>query len=265
MKLSCCSWSYHRTLQARRMTFYEWLRLCAEELQVGGVDIIAEQMPSRSKRCWLEVRKRCTDGQLAIACLSPGNDFGKPTIVARRREVDNVRRWVDAAVVLGAPCLRIFAGWAPARDASARWPAMVACIRQVARSAAQGGVTLVVEPHNSGGLLSNSRTTLRLIRELRSPWVRINLDVGNYHEPNIYAGLERSMAYAPHVVAKIHRLSAAGEELTLDYARIFSMLKRRAYRGFLTLEYEGQLEERIGVPRAIAMLRRYAQRAEMIG
>lgn len=265
MKLGCCSWSYHRSLERRRLTFYEWLRLCSEELQVGGVDIIAEQMPSRTRRCWLEVRKRCTDGRLSIACLSPGNDFGKPTAIARRRQVDNVRRWIETAVILGAPCLRIFAGWAPPGEAARRWPRMVACVRRVARDAAQAGVTLVVEPHDEGGFLSTSRATLRLIHELESPWVRINLDVGNYREADLYGGLERSLPYAPHVVAKVHRLSPGGEELTLDYGRIFRMLKRRHYQGFITLEYEGQLDERIGVPKSLMMLRRYARRVGFAG
>ncbi len=260
MKLGCCSWSYHRTMAAKRMTFNEWLRVCAEELCVGGVDIIAEQMPRRTKRFWVETKKRCTDFRLSIVSLSPANDFGKPTARARQDEVDRVNRWVEAAFILGAPCLRIFSGWPPAGQLDALWPKMVACIHAVAKTAAQAGVTLVVEPHNHGGFLSNSRSTLRLIREINSPWVRINLDTGNYREPNLYAGLEASLPYAPHVVAKIHRLSPAGEELEFDYEKIFAMLKRHRYHGFVTLEYEGQLDEREGVPKAVAMLRRYARK-----
>ena len=258
MKLACCSWSYHRALEAGRLDFDRWLRLCAEQLQVGGVDIIAEQMPYRSRRGWITLKKRCTDLQLTIVSLSPGNDFGKPTIAARQRQIDAVTRWIDAAYVLGAPCLRIFAGWPPKGQAKALWPKMVQCIRSVAREAAQAGVTLAVEPHNHGGFLSTSAQTLALIRELDSPWVRINLDTGNYLERNPYAGMDASMPYAPHVVAKIHRLGRDGEEQTLDYGKIFAMLKRHRYRGFVTLEYEAPEDELIGVPKAIAMLRRYA-------
>ena len=65
------------------------------------------------------------------------------------------------------------------------------------------------------------------------------------------------MPYAPHVVAKIHHLNAAGEETTLDYGKIFSMLARQRYHGFVTVEYEGTADERRAVPKAIAMLRRY--------
>ena len=135
---------------------------------------------------------------------------------------------------------------------------MVACVCQVAKAAAQAGITLVVEPHNHGGFLPDSRSTLRLIRQVNSPWVRINLDTGNYCEPDLYAGLDASMPYAPHVVAKIHGLSRRGEEVEFDYDKIFAMLRRHRYHGFVTLEYEGKPDELAAVPRAIAMLRRYA-------
>lgn len=239
------------------MDFDDWLRICAEELRVGGVDIIAEQMPQRTRRGWLQVKKRCTDSRLSIVSLSPSNNFGKPSASARRREVDKLRRWIEAAFVMGAPCLRIFAGWPPPGQAEALWGAMVACVRQTARAAAQAGVTLAVEPHDQGGFLPDSRRTLRLIWEVDSPWVRINLDTGNYVEPDPYAGMAASLPFAPHVVAKIHRLDAEGEELELDYGKIFAMLKRQAYHGFVTIEYEGRADERASVPKAVAMLRRY--------
>ena len=258
MKLGCCSWSYHRALEAGRIDFYQWLRICAKELRVGGVDIIAEQMPKRTRACWLETKKRCTDGQLTIASLSPANNFGKPTARERQAEVENIKRWLDTALVMGAPCLRIFAGWPPPGQRKALWRPMVTCIRQVAGVAAQAGITLVVEPHNNGGFLYDSKTTLQLMRELNDPWVRINLDVGNYHEPDLYAGLEASLPLAPHVVAKIHRIDKRGEELELNYGKIFAMLQRHRYHGFVTLEYEGQVDELTAVPKAIAMLRRYA-------
>ncbi len=258
MKLSCCSWSYHRAMEAGRIDFNGWLRLCAEELRVGGVDIIAEQMPRRTKRFWLQTKKRCTDFHLTIVSLSPGNDFGKPSAAARHAQVENVKRWIETAAIMGAPCVRIFAGWPPAGQAAALWPRMVDCIREVAASAEGFGITLVVEPHDRGGFLPTSERTLALIRELDSPWVRINLDTGNYTEPDLYAGLEASLPYAPHVVAKVHRLGRGREEMEFDFDKIFAMLKRHRYHGFVTLEYEGPTDELASVPKAIAMLRRYA-------
>lgn len=258
LKLSCCSWSYHRVMENRRLTFEGWLNRCANELCVGGVDIIAEQMPRRNKRYWLETKKRCTDLQLTIVSLSPGNDFGKPSASERRAQVENIKRWIETAWIMGSPCLRIFAGWPPKAKAELLWPEMIRCIKAVAKSAAQAGITLAVEPHNHGGFVSTSRQTLRLIREVNSPWVKINLDTGNYLESDFYAGLEASLPHAPHVVAKVHDLDAQGEAVGFDYDKIFAMLKRHNYHGFVTLEYEGKADEIAAVPKAMDLLRRKA-------
>ncbi|MBI3009827.1 MAG: sugar phosphate isomerase/epimerase [Candidatus Omnitrophica bacterium] len=258
ISVGCCSWSYHRSLEAKRIHFEDWLRLCSNELRVNGVDIIAEHMPTQTKSYWLDTKKRCTDYQLTVVCLSPSNNFGKPTALQRQREVSRVKRWIDAASILGAPRLRIFAGWPPPGKAKLLWPAMRRCISQVAATAAQAGVTLVVEPHNHGGFLSTSETTLSLIRELDSPWVRINLDTGNYLDRDLYSGLNASLPYTSHVVAKIHRLGPDGEEEGIDYGRVFALLSRHRYRGFVTVEYEGQEDEFRQVAQAIAMIRRHA-------
>ena len=132
-------------------------------------------------------------------------------------------------------------------------------MRRVASFAAQAGITLVVEPHNHGGFLSTSQATLRMIRQVGSPWVRVNLDTGNFEETDPYRGIAACLPYAPHVVAKILRLSPKGEELTLDYHKIFQMLKRHRYHGFVTIEYEAPQDELTYVPRAVAMLRRLAR------
>lgn len=258
MKLGCCSWSYHKTMEAGRMRFEEWLELCAGELDVEGVDVIAEQMPRRTKSCWIDTKKRCLDLQLTLVSLSPGNNFGRPTRALRQKEVDNVLRWIETASIMGAPCVRIFAGWPPPESKEKLWGPMVACVRRVVKAAGQAGITIVVEPHNDGGFLSNSTTTIRLIREVDSPWVAINLDTGNYHQPDLYAGIEESLPLARHVVAKIHRLGPDGEEQEFDYDRIFDILHRHRYRGFVTVEYEGQQDERSGVAAAVRMLRRHA-------
>ena len=39
MKLGCSSWSYDAAFRAGRMDVFEFLRLCAEELDVDGVEL----------------------------------------------------------------------------------------------------------------------------------------------------------------------------------------------------------------------------------
>jgi len=131
MKLGLCTWSYHKSLESGKLNFVKLLEVCAKELKVGGIDIIADHLPKTDKKSLIGYKKMATDLQLTIACLSPGNNFGKPTPEERKKEVEGVEKWLDIGYTLGAPVLRIFSGWPrPYQDKEKLWPAMADCIRE---------------------------------------------------------------------------------------------------------------------------------------
>jgi sugar phosphate isomerase/epimerase len=263
MKLGLCTWSYHKSLEAKKIDFQKLLEICALELKVGGVDIIADHLPKTDKKSLIEYKKRATDLQLTIACLSPGNNFGKPKEEERQQEIGRVEKWLEVGYILGAPVLRIFSGWPwPYTDKEKLWPEMVRCIKKVEAKAKDTGIVLAIEPHNDGGFLPTAVDTLRLIKEINSAWVKINLDTGNYQDKDNYQAIEDTIAYAPHIHAKVHKISEDCKELVFDFDKIFTIFKKANYRGFVSLEFEGQdffnQDEIKDTPKAIKMLRDYA-------
>ena len=44
--------------------------------------------------------------------------------------------------------------------------------------------------------------------------------------------------------------------LDLDYDRIAAMLRRQDYRGYISLEYEGEDDYRTAIPKSLALLRK---------
>ena len=265
MKLGLCSWSCHKSLESGRLDFTKLLEFCAKELQVGGIDIIADHLPKTDKKSLLGYKKMATDLHLTIACLSPGNNFGKPKPEERKQEVEAVKKWLEAGYILGAPVLRIFSGWPwPYDEKEKLWPAMVGCIKECEKSAKDTGIVLAIEPHNDGGFLPTAVDTLRLIKQINSEWVKINLDTGNYQDPDNYKAIEDTIVYAPHIHAKVHHMSDDGKELVFDFDKIFSIIKKADYRGFLSLEFEGQdffgQDEIKYIPKAVQMLKDFAQK-----
>lgn len=263
MKLGLCTWSYHKSLESGKLNFVGLLGVCANELKLGGVDIIADHLPKTDRKSLLGYKKMAADLHLTIACLSPGNNFGKPTAQERKKEVEAVKKWLEAGYLLGAPVLRIFSGWSgPYEDKEKLWPAMADCIRECAKAAEEAGITLAIEPHNDGGFLPTAVDTLRLIKEINSPWVKINLDTGNYQDTDNYKGIEDTIFYAPHIHAKVHHMSEDARELVFDFGRIFSIVKKANYRGFISLEFEGQdffsQDEFVYIPKSVQMLKRFA-------
>ena len=268
MKLGLCTWSAHKSLESGRLDYVKLLTFCARDLRLGGVDIIADHLPKTDKKSLIGYKKMAVDLHLSIACLSPGNNFGKAGSGERKQEVEAIKKWLDVGYILGAPVLRIFSGWPqPPEDKDRLWPEMVKCIKECEGPAREAGIVLAIEPHNAGGFLPTAVDTLRLIKEINSEWVKINLDTGNYHDPDIYKAIEDTIAYAPHIHAKCHHITDECRELEFDYDKIFKILKKHDYRGFFSLEFEGQdmhkQDELVYIPKAVQMLKSYALKYEM--
>lgn len=262
MKLGLCSWSYNRTFAAGKLDLERLLHVCADELRIGGIDIIDVHFKHPDPAVLLEdvgyllkIKKLATDLQITISAVSPGNSFGKDKESDEKSEVDKINKWTDVAYVLGSPNLRIFAGWAPKEKHGQLWPKVVNSIKACAAYSAKKGVTLAIESHNGGGYLPTSLETHKLLEEVNSPWVKLNLDTGNYQDPDMYEALKKSIAYATHMHCKIHKLSRDGRELEFDFDRIFRILKDANYRGFFNIEYEGKEEEAEYVPKSFEMVR----------
>ena len=207
MKIGLCTWSYNRTFASGKMDLEKLLHVSADTLKVGGIDIIDVHLKSRDPEYLLKIKKLATDLQITISAVSPGNSFGKDTPEEEKAEVENVNKWTDAAYLLGAPNLRIFAGWAPKEKHGELWPKVVQSIKECAKYAATKGITLAVESHNGGGYLPTSVETHKLLSDVNSSWVKLNLDTGNYHDSDMYAALKKSISYATHMHAKIHKIT----------------------------------------------------------
>ena len=263
MKLGLCTWSYNRTFASGKMDIEKLLHICADELNIGGMDIIDVHLKSQDPDYLLKIKKLATDLQITISAVSPGNSFGKDSEKDERAEVEKINKWTDTAYLLGSPNLRIFAGWAPKEKHSQLWPKVVKSIKECAGYAAKKGVTLAIESHNGGGYLPTSVETLKLLKDVNSPWVKLNLDTGNYQDPDMYTALKKSMPYATHMHCKIHKLSKDGRELEFDFDKIFTILKEANYRGFFNIEYEGKEDEIEYVPKSFDMVKGFMKKYEL--
>lgn len=99
---------------------------------------------------------------------------------------------------------------------------------------------------------------LRIVEAIRSPWLQITLDTGNFLEDS-YAGMERmasSQVPLALVQAKTYFGGGRWYSLDLDYARIAAIPRRHNYRGWISLEFEGNADAATGVPRSLKVQRK---------
>ena len=250
MKIGCSSWSYHKVIGEGKLDQKGWLRKCAEELEIDGVELLDAHFPSTEEDYLKGIKKMAVDLGLTISCASVSNHFTHPEEEKRLQEIEKVKKWVDIASYLGAPILRIFAGAARELGQPGIWEQVIKSLKECVSYGENKGIVLGLENH--GGF--SAPEALRMLKDVDSPWLKLTLDTGNF-PADPYGSIEKTVKEAAIVHAKFYEFDEKGKEKRLDYEKIISILQDAHFRGYLSIEYEGPGDELIDVPKAVSELR----------
>ncbi len=251
MKLGCICGSYNRAFATGAMDQVGFVSHVGRALGVAGVEFQDIHFPETRPSYLRTLRRAADDLGLAVIGIGIHNDFGRKDDHLRMSEVVKVKQWVEIAEVLGAPQVRVFAGW-PDGPAGERWPTMIAALREAAAFAAQAGIRLALE--NEAGFTPSAAEHLRILDEVGSPALALLLDTGNY--PAGWPSVLQVAARAAHVHAKFWQVGPEGAEPSMDYPGLLALLRQSDYGGWITFEYEAAEAEATGIPRAFGYLRR---------
>jgi sugar phosphate isomerase/epimerase len=175
----------------------------------------------------------------------------------RTTAVENHYKWVNAAAYLGCHSIRVNA------QSSGSWGAQidhaVDGLRRLAQFAAQnGGLNVIVENH--GGTSSHGKWLALVIEQVGLPNMGTLPDFGNFNigqgkAYDRYLGTTELMPFAKGVSAKSYAFDAAGNETTIDYKRMMTIVRDAGYRGYVGIEFEGRnMEEVDGIRATLKLL-----------
>lgn len=254
MQTSCSSWSYHRTIAAGKMSQLEWIKECAN-LDLDGVELLGGHFPQTDREYLLALKKACADNFLTIAMVSADGHLTVADDAQREKEVEAIRKWAEIAEFMGAPCVRFFCGSGAELEAGGRplYDKVKVAIQQIAQAGAQRGIIMAMENH--GG--TTAAQLLALLKDVNSPWLKFTLDTGNFPPtsqvgPETYKSIKKCAPHAAIVHAKFFNVTAEGRDRDFDWLKIRRILKRAGFRGFLSVEYEGEDQDEVAVMRRIA-------------
>jgi sugar phosphate isomerase/epimerase len=256
MKLSLAAYSFRAALTGSRksMTLEDFIdRAAAWDLDAVEPTSYYFPDPATPEYC-RKLRRHAFLLGLGISGTAIRNTFAHPPGPERDREVAHVKRWVDLAVDLGAPTIRIFAGdlHKGTTEAQARgW--CIDAIHECCEHAARRGVILALENH--GGIVSTVDQLLSIVKAIDSDWFGVNWDSGNFRSADPYGDLAKAAPYA--VVAQVKtEVWPNGVRQEADLARVIGILRASGYRGFVALEYEAEQDPFVAVPGYLKDLRR---------
>lgn len=244
----------------------------AAKLGVEGIDILHMQMESEDNKYIQELKRRAYLNGITFTCLSIHQGFVTPDKEILKQNIDKTKKCIELAAKMGIPCLRLNSGrWNTIKsfdelmknrgiepiiegyteDDGFKW--CIDAIQQCLPTAEENGVLLALENH--WGLCSTPEGMLRIKKAIDSPWLGLLMDTGNFLE-NPYSKLEMIAPYTNFVQAKTYYGGGEWYSLDLDYKRIFAILQKVNYQGYLSLEYEGKEDAATAVPKSIEMLRK---------
>jgi sugar phosphate isomerase/epimerase len=255
MRLSCCAYSFRHSLQSGSLSLPHFIDKCAA-MGFDGVELTSYYFRSTDRTHLNALKRRAHAAGIAISGTAIGTNFTQPDPMLRAGQVKMCKDWIEHSVVLGAPTLRVFAGYvANGQDSEEALHNVVTSLTECGRYAWEQGVTLVLENH--GGITGTAEDTLQILRRVNLRGVRLNLDLGNFCG-DVYAQFKACARKALAVHAKPSFLQEAGKpeaRTELDYRRIREILDDASYRGFIAIEYEEENDPEEAVPAFAAQIR----------
>jgi sugar phosphate isomerase/epimerase len=259
MRLSLAAYSFRQLLDLKKkpapaMTLFDFIDFAAG-LPLDAVELTSYYFADTSDAYLAKLKAHCTRLGLDVSGVPVGNDFCLRDPGKHKEQIDSVKAWTERAAKLGAKTVRIFAGRVEKGDdeAEAR-RRCVAALEECAEYAGKFGVYLALENH--GGVTATPAELLGLVKPVKSPFLGVNIDTGNFHGADPYAEVAEIAPYGVCVQVKTEVSPAGGKKSEADLKRFVDILRAANYRGYVALEYEAAEDPRAAVPRYVAELRK---------
>lgn len=244
----------------------------AARMGFDGVDILLMQMENEDNAYLQKLKRRALINGLDLCCMSTHQSFVSPDAAKRQENIDMTIKQIEIAYRLGIPIIRINTGrWGTSgsfddlmanrgiepvlpgytEEDGFKW--VIDSVGKCLPKAQECGVILGLENH--WGLARTPEGLLRIVNTIDSPWLRVLLDTGNFLE-DPYQKLDQCAPQTVFVQAKTYYGGGLWYTLDLDYSRIAGILKKHNYRGYVSLEFEGNEDYRTAIPKSLAVLRK---------
>lgn len=243
----------------------------AAEMGFDGVELLLVQMASEENSYLQNLKRRAFTHGIDLMGFSTHQGFVYPDAAKRQEEVNKTIHQIELAYKLGIPTMRLNTGrWGTSESFDALmanrgiepnlpgytdddgfgW--VIGAIEKCLPTAEQCGVVLGLENH--WGLGRTAEGVLRIVEAIDSPWLQVTMDTGNFLE-NPYDQLEMLADRTVLVQAKTYFGGGKWYTLELDYPRIAGILKKHAFNGYVSLEFEGNEDAATAIPKSLELLR----------
>jgi sugar phosphate isomerase/epimerase len=180
------------------------------------------------------------------------DSFYDPDAAKRHKSIEAARKWIDTAVAVGSPSVRLhIAGVRNVKPDAGR---TAESLKQVAEYGAVKNV--VVNLENDDNFTEDPFFIVEVLERVNHPYLHALPDFCNSmltHDQDFNnRALEAMFKHAYNIShVKDSEVGDKGKLYTVDVAKCFEIAKGAAYRGYLSMEWEGAGEPYAGTQKLI--------------
>ncbi len=242
-RVSLAQWTINAELRSGKIDNLDFAKV-AHDHGIFGVEYVNQFFMNKAKdEAYLaQMKQRAEDfgvTSLMIMCDQEG-DIGHPDQKKRQQTIDNHRKWIDAAKLLGCHSIRVNAASAGA------WAEQVKLaadgLSKLTEIGAEHDMNVIVENH--GGLSSNADWLAEVITLVNHDRCGTLPDFGNFRigdgeSYDSYRGIKKLMPWAKGVSVKDVVWDDNNKQSPLDYDRMLKIVLDAGFHGWCGIESGG--------------------------
>jgi sugar phosphate isomerase/epimerase len=279
INISLAEWSFNRALYSGKLDHLDFPAKARNEFGISAVEYVngffgGSKMDfkeaAKNKLYLNELLKRSRDAGVFNHLLMVDDEGPLSSLNEQERleSVDNHKKWIEAAELLGCLTVRVNLHGEGAPDD--RKKASIDSLGRLGEFAEPMRVNVVAENH--GSVTSDADWMTDVMKQvgmknvgtlpdfgnwcISHPWGTIQEGCDNMYD--IYEGVRKLLPYAKGVSAKTYDFNDNGEQPLLDYEKLIGIVKASGFKGYIGIEYEGiNQPEDDGVRRTQVLLNKY--------
>lgn len=269
-RIGISTYSFWRFRDDSKLTMSKCIDL-ASEMGFDGVELLRIQMDDDSDSYLQKIKRQAFVNGLDLMGMSTHQGFVSPDAAVRKANVEKTIGFIEMAYKLGIPTIRVNTGrWGTTPsfdqlmadkgiekrldghtdDEGFQW--VIDSLSECLPAAERCGVILGLENH--WGLGRTAEGVMRIIKAIDSPWLQATLDTGNFFERR-HEQFQMMAANTVLVQAKTYFGGGTWYTIDIDYDQIAKTLQAANYRGYVSLEFEGQEDYQTAIPKSLDLLR----------
>lgn len=246
VKIGLNFFSFDNPIKNKELNIFDVIKYAAS-IDMECVDITGYYFPTYpevpSDEYIYNVKRCAFRNTIDIAGTGVRNDFTKPDLAERRKEIQLVKDWIVVGAKMGASTIRVFSGPAIPKgytwDEAAKW--IAEATDECAEFGKQYGVMVAIQNHND--FLKTADEVNKFLSMCKSDNVGLMLDIGCFRTGDPYAEIEKVIHHA--ITWQIKESVFINEvETKTDVKKLMELIQQKNYCGYLPIETLGKGNEK---------------------